>query len=50
MEGMEMSKVDIQKEQVESLARQMVIDGKTVYLTEEGKRWISRIYTNGKVS
>lgn len=38
------------KNQVELLAKQMVIDGKTVHLTEEGKRWISRIYTNGKVS
>lgn len=39
-----------QKQQVEMLAKQMVIDGKTVYLTEEGKRWISRIYTNKNVS
>ena len=39
-----------QKKVIEELAKQMVIDGKRVFLTEEGKRWISRIYTNKTVS
>lgn len=39
-----------QKKVVEEMAKQMVIDEKKVYLTEEGKRWISRIYTNKTVS
>ena len=39
-----------QKKVIEELAKQMVIDGKRVFLTEEEKRWISRIYTNKTVS